>query len=289
MEQLITNAVETIRNELDADIFVFSGGLNYRADDAFIDTVEAREDKRDNVVLLLQTLGGIPDIGYRIARYLKEEYKKVYYAIGGLCKSTGTLMAVSADALIMGKRGEFGPLDIQIAKKDEVGELASGLNIFQALEFLDEQGRSIVASTFVELRNGAGLSTKQAFDVAERVATNSLSSIYAQIEPVRLGEFKRAMQIAEQYGSNLDSGNLKQNALNKLISTYPSHGYVIDRKESKELFINVVDASVEFEHLMSKMRKNFGLNELVCLDLVKELIPEHNEEDGDNGEKPNEH
>ena len=137
-----------------ADIFLFSGNLTAHADDMFINIVEMQENKKNNVILFLQTLGGVPDIGYRIARYLKNEYKNVYYAIGGLCKSTGTLMSISANTLIMGKRGEFGPLDIQIAKKDEVGELASGLNIFQALEFLDEQARSIVANTFVELRNG---------------------------------------------------------------------------------------------------------------------------------------
>ena len=281
MEQDVKTSVKHISDKYNADIFLFSGSLTFQADDALIDTVENRPNKKSNVILFLQTLGGVPDIGYRIARYLKQEYTKVYYAIGGLCKSTGTLMSISADSLIMGKRGEFGPLDIQIAKKDEVGELASGLNIFQALEFLDEQARSIVANTFVELRNGAGLSTKQAFDVAERVATNSLSSIYAQIEPVRLGEFKRAMQIAEQYGSKLDSGNLKNGALNKLISTYPSHGYVIDRIESRELFNKVEDASVEFELLMSTMRNNLNINELYCRDLISDFIPDDNLENED--------
>ncbi|MAE02348.1 hypothetical protein [Pseudoalteromonas lipolytica] len=283
MEPLLETSVKSIRDKYDADIFLFSGNLTAHADDMFINIVEMQENKKNNVILFLQTLGGVPDIGYRIARYLKNEYKNVYYAIGGLCKSTGTLMSISANTLIMGKRGEFGPLDIQIAKKDEVGELASGLNIFQALEFLDEQARSIVANTFVELRNGAGLSTKQAFDVAQRMATNSLSPIYAQIEPVRLGEFKRAMQIAEQYGSNLNSGNLKDKALNRLISTYPSHGYVIDRNESKELFDKVEDASIEFEHLMRTIR-TLNITELYCRNLVQDfIVPDANEEDENDG------
>ncbi len=292
MELTLSNAVQSISGRYNADLFLLSGSLTYLADEAVIDLVENHQNKKNTVILFLQTLGGVPDIGYRIARYLKQEYEHVIYAIPGLCKSTGTLMSLSADKLIMSKRGEFGPLDIQIAKKDEVGELASGLNIFQALEFLDEQARSIVANTFAELRNGAGLSTKQAFDVAHKIATSSLDPIYAQIEPVRLGEFKRAMQIAEQYGTKLNSGNLKPGALNRLISSYPSHGYVIDRLECNELFNNVENADIEFELLMSTIR-SLKITESYFRNLVVEFTPQEDisveNEEGDNDEKSDEH
>ncbi|MER2492342.1 SDH family Clp fold serine proteinase [Catenovulum sediminis] len=268
----IVQILKTVQERYDADLFLYKGGVDHGSDGLFIDTVDMRIKKSDNVILFLETYGGSPDVAYRMARYLKANYTKVYYAIGGPCKSSGTLMALSADELIFGQRGELGPLDIQLAKKDEVGELASGLNIFQALEFLDEQARSILASTFIELRNGAGLSTKQAFDIAERMASKSLSPIYAQVEPVRLGEFRRAMQIAEQYGTKLNSGNLNNGTLNQLISSYPSHGFVIDRDEVKSLFKNVKDAEIEIEYLMRIIRESLEHSKIACEDLIKAYV-----------------
>jgi hypothetical protein len=56
-----------------------------------------------------------------------------------------------------------------------------------------------------------------------------------------LGEHQRAIQIGMDYGErlNLKSNSLKSEALAKLVSNYPSHSFVIDRKEARELFQSV--------------------------------------------------
>jgi ClpP class serine protease len=40
--------------------------------------------------------------------------------VSGYCKSAGTLIALGANELAFGEHGELGPLDVQIAKRDEV-------------------------------------------------------------------------------------------------------------------------------------------------------------------------
>ncbi|MDC5191875.1 hypothetical protein NRA34_18850, partial [Acinetobacter baumannii] len=59
--------------------------------------------------------------------------------------------------------------------------------------------------------------------------------------------------IAFEYGRRLaeTSQNLKDGALAKLISAYPAHSFVIDRKEAKILFKNVSKPSEDELQLLN--------------------------------------
>jgi hypothetical protein len=82
---------------------------------------------------------------------------------------------------------------------------------------------------------------------ARELAVGLLAPIYGQIDPINLGELGRAMKIAEHYGERLSakSANLKPNALQRLVATYPSHFVVIDREEADSLFKNLREPSPE--------------------------------------------
>jgi len=60
---------------------------------------------------------------------------------------------------------------------------------------------------------------------------------------MHLGEIHRAMNIARNYGQRLilHGKNIKEHdrSLSRLILSYPSHGFIIDRSEAKNLFLNV--------------------------------------------------
>ena len=47
------------------------------------------------------------------------------------------------------------------------------------------------------------------------------------------------MMIAHDYGERLSTDNVKPEALNQLVAGYPSHSFVIDRKEAETLFRRV--------------------------------------------------
>ncbi|MDC4368339.1 hypothetical protein OHV40_19435, partial [Acinetobacter baumannii] len=85
------------------------------------------------------------------------------------------------------------------------------------------------------------------------VTTGVFSPIFAQIDPLRLGELHRATMIAFEYGRRLaeTSQNLKDGALAQLISAYPAHSFVIDRKEAKILFKNVSKPSEDELQLLN--------------------------------------
>ena len=78
-------------------------------------------------------------------------------------------------------------------------------------------------------------------ELASQLACGVVEPLYAQIDPNRIGEMQRAIQIAHEYGTRLDGhgSNLKEGALDALVAGYPSHSFVIDRKEARNLFKSV--------------------------------------------------
>lgn len=197
--------------------------------------------RKEKCTVFLTTHGGDPDAGYRIARCLRHHYKHVRLAVPSACKSAGTLIAIAADELGIGDLGELGPLDIQVRKPSELWENSSGLDIQQALQTVTEHVETSFHRTLVSTRNASGLSTKLCAEFAGHVASAIAGPLFAQIDPIRLGEMQRATRVAYSYGQRLDTHtkNLKDGALERLISEYPAHGFVIDRKEAKELFNRV--------------------------------------------------
>jgi len=63
------------------------------------------------------------------------------------------------------------------------------------------------------------------------------------------------MAIAKEYGSRLIARgkNCDSNALDRLISGYPSHGFVIDGAEASTLFRNVRDCSPDEAELLHEL------------------------------------
>ena len=62
----------------------------------------------------IETPGGIAEIAEDIVKYLHSEFDKVTFVICGEAKSAGTIMAMSANEIMMTKTGSLGPIDAQI-------------------------------------------------------------------------------------------------------------------------------------------------------------------------------
>ena len=219
------------------DILLYKGDISYKGFELVVHG--APSERRDKVLLVLVTLGGDIDAGYRIAQYLRETYKEeVTVLVPGMCKSAGTLICVGSRELVIGESGELGPLDIQVREKGELFSFNSGLAIPQALDYLDVAIRNTLRETIVNFSAGRGLGTERAAEIAIRTAIGVFEPIYRQINPERLGEVARLLAVAEDYADRLQ-GNLKQGSLGILLSGYSSHSYAIDRSEAERLFESV--------------------------------------------------
>ena len=228
------------------DVYFYCGAITYSGYWELTDQIKKRKKEsplNKGVILCISTRGGNPDAAYRIGRALQHNYEDVSILIAGFCKSAGTLLTIAANNLIFGDTGELGPLDIQIKKNDELDEANSGLDIMTALECLQAASANYFAQAMRSIHYYTGINAKLSGDMAAKVIETLISPIAAQIDPIKFGEHQRILNIATRYGNNLNQkfGNLKENAINKIIAHYPSHGYVIDRKEARELFKRVVE------------------------------------------------
>jgi hypothetical protein len=247
------NTISEFIAESNSDAFLYSTAIADSFTDRFIELVTAKKNRRSIASLFITTYGGDPDAAYRMARCLRKNYERVRILIPGMCKSAGTLVALAGHELCFSCYGEIGPLDTQINKPDELLSRHSGLDILQSMD-------SITRSTFdcfethmlhiIRASSGA-ISTKVAADIAIQLTTGMIAPITAQVDPVRLGSAQRAIDIARAYGKRLSamSNNLKPNALDQLIDSYPAHGFVIDYDEAKELFNRVDEFKVSENNL----------------------------------------
>lgn len=211
-----------------------------------------------------------------MARFLQKEYETVADEGIGIpsqsqakgkfrlfvdtrCKSAGTILAVGANILIFSDYGELGPIDVQVRKGDEIGERSSVLTPKHAVEALQELALHHFAYLFKGLRfaEEAEISfpTKLAAEVAKGMSVGLFEPVFAQIDPMRVGEYDRAMRIASEYGKRLGTSNFKEGALQKLVSGYPAHGFVIDKKEADELFQVVEEPTADLVTLGETMRR----------------------------------
>lgn len=254
-DQRYKRTVTAVSKRHDADILLYSGEIDQHGESEVLNAIKERgASRKKNLHLFLTTNGGSPDSAYRIARCLKRAYSKGTFTlvVGWHCKSAGTLLAIGADAIVMSEAAELGPLDTQVQKPDELMELTSGLGAFQALKSLRELALQDFQAHFMKLRLGTGLqlSTKTAADVASRLVIGLLAPVYAQLDPMRLGDNARAILVADEYGSRLGQESLKFGALERLINKYPSHSFVIDREEARECFTSVREPSTEEEEFL---------------------------------------
>jgi hypothetical protein len=266
-----STAIKRISDHYDAEVAAYVGTIDRPFDDQFIARckaflAEGSRTPRKNFLLLLTSLGGDPHAAYRMARFIQNRFRTVpddqtnpsapqqsggtfYVYIDTFCKSAGTILALGANTLIMSDCGELGPIDVQVRKVDEVGERSSGLTPMDALRALDDLATEHFSDLFKHLRGSKDrellFSTKMASEIACKMTTGLFGNIYSQIDPMRLGEFDRATRIALEYGNRLAKENLHEGKLRHLLSDYPAHAFVIDKKETGEIFKSVEEPSPE--------------------------------------------
>ena len=225
-----------------SDVLILNGPITDPISNMLIDLCVNRPRKLPNVLFLLVTEGGSAEAAYWIARCLQEKYANVTCFVNGYCKSAGTLLITGAHELVVGDRGELGPLDVQFLKEDELGETRSGLTVLSALNTLRGQAFDALEYFFLETkRRGGTISTRTAFQVATELASKLYAPIYEHIDAMHVGEAGRFLDIAVKYGEllNANAGNLHEDALDRLRNDYPSHSFVIDRMQAETLFRNV--------------------------------------------------
>jgi hypothetical protein len=233
----------------ESDVILFNSRIQRKHQEKFLSLVDSRTRLRPNVLLILLTEGGDPHAAYKISRLLQQWYTKFICFLPAYSKSAATVVLMGAHELVILDDGEMGPVDVQLSKKDALLEYESGLTVLSAMTALHEKAYLAWEHFFLEMedRGQGSITLKTAAHVAAELATGLFAPVYQQIDPLQLGEAVRAMSIGNEYGKRLNkvSKNLRPRALERLVSEYPDHGFVIDRAEAESLFYHVRDATAD--------------------------------------------
>ena len=239
------------------DIVLYNGPIGKPYDEDF--RKMCRENRKAlSVLLILVTSGGDAHAAYRMGRSLQRYYDdNVEICVPGWCKSAGTLLCTSAKKLYVGDYGELGPIDIQQATRDELWRHSSGLTENAAIGALEDSAILTFQRMIVELTeiSGGQITFRTAADISAKLVGELIGPIVSQIDPIKIGENSRATSIAYDYGRRLGrrSKNLKNNTMRDLVSSYSSHGFVIDRDEADFLFVNVASPDADMEKICEEI------------------------------------
>lgn len=231
-----------------ADIIFINGPLMPPFDEQLRKLLDGRTRKqKDKLYVLLVTEGGLGDVAYRSCRQLQFSYRSITAVMSGWCKSAGTLFSAGAHEIVFGPKGELGPIDVQLRRADEIGERDSGLAVDTAFDALSEASFKLFERYMMGIKETSfgSVTFKTAADIAAQIAVGLVAPIFAQLDPIKVGEIHRSVRVAEEYAKRLAliGRNINRDddfdGVDMLVRGYPSHGFAIDFFEARMVFRRV--------------------------------------------------
>jgi hypothetical protein len=159
IEQQLSERAEAVEQAAEADLLSYIGPMYRPADDQIKDEVEATENRRDTLLVLLETPGGFVDLVERIALIFRHHYARVEFIVPSYAMSAGTVLVMSGDAIHMDYASVLGPIDPQI-------RAANGAMV-PALGYLEQYQRLVKKSAAGTLTTAELAYLMQNFDAAE--------------------------------------------------------------------------------------------------------------------------
>lgn len=117
VEDQLDEKIQAIENVMEADVVTFYGSILYGLEEVFRDHVESMAsstNKREKLVVILETDGGYIEVVERIAETLRHHYKKVEFIVPNFAMSAGTVLVMSGDKIYMDYFSILGPIDPQV-------------------------------------------------------------------------------------------------------------------------------------------------------------------------------
>jgi hypothetical protein len=160
IEKLLDERVAAVEEAGDADALTYIGPMFMPAVDEVKDAVEAIQDRRDRLIVVIETPGGYIDAAERIARILRHHYNRVDFLVPSFAMSAGTILVMSGDSILMDYASVLGPIDPQV-------EVEGAAHLVPALGYLVQYERLVEKSKDGSLTTAELAFLIQNFDAAQ--------------------------------------------------------------------------------------------------------------------------
>jgi hypothetical protein len=206
----------------------------------------------DKIDLVLYTLGGDVMAGFRVVNLIREYCTGEFSVIVPFrCQSTGTLIALGADKIVMLPESQLSPVDPSI--NGPYNPLIPGMAIQPGapLPVLPVSVEEVVS--YISLaKEVSGLQGEESLAKVFERLTND-------VRPLALGQVYRARTQIRMLSRKLlqTHMNAENPSIETLVETLTeklySHDYLISRREAKTIGLNVVDADPPLEEAVGKL------------------------------------
>ncbi len=184
------------------------------------------------ISLLIYTRGGDMVAPLRIVKLIRSYAKEFEVLIPYKCHSAGTLIALGADKIVMGRLGELSPVD------------PTTMHPYNPQNPVNPKQRLEIS---VEDLNSYFLLAKEMAEVREEEMDKIFSNLVEKIHPLSLGNAYRAYRMGKMIAEKLleisRAKKLSKEKIKKIVEEITSkiciHGYPITRDEAESLDLPV--------------------------------------------------
>lgn len=181
--------------------------------------LKAKENGIDKLYLLLHSSGGGVSSAYMIGKALRKNFKEITAFIPQIAASGATLIAITANKIVMGEISRLSPIDVQLWSNDEMRSALALVRSFVKLEKKFE--RTPIEDISYPYRH-----LIESIDPEE---LERMSGILGEVE-------EYAFEFLSKAGYPEDKA---REIAEKLVYGFHSHYEVIDFDKAKKLGLNV--------------------------------------------------
>lgn len=134
VEKGLDQLARKIERRLDGNVLAFAGDLRFGIDDAFRDAIDSINNKKEKLIVLLETPGGYAEVVQRIADTMRKKFSIVDFVVPNYALSAGTILVMSGDAIYMDDYSILGPIDPQVENRN--GQMVPALGYLKRYEEL---------------------------------------------------------------------------------------------------------------------------------------------------------
>ncbi|WP_174020686.1 ATP-dependent Clp protease proteolytic subunit [Agrobacterium fabrum] len=136
----IVERLKRIEEIYDADVITCIHPIQQPIDDMIRRQMDELPNKRENLLVILETDGGSIETTERIADVFRHHYKgEVSFLIPNFAMSAGTILVMSGDRILMDYYSILGPIDPQVP--NSAGELVPGMGYIEKFKELVDKSK----------------------------------------------------------------------------------------------------------------------------------------------------
>lgn len=118
IEREIRSRSADVERIMRANVLTYMGPINDAAQAVLKSAVESIDDRKNRLVVCIETYGGFAESAERIANTFRHHYRYVDFIVTTFAMSAGTILVMSGDDVYMDYSATLGPIDPQLPRGD---------------------------------------------------------------------------------------------------------------------------------------------------------------------------